>query len=180
MKRFILPLLLWISLFPSASVYAQELEPAAQQFYLGFGPGFFSNLNSGSVAAIISPGVMWTINPSFDVGVFGDMAFSLSDSDARFISPQLKGRYMFTESSENQIGYYVGGGLGFGYAHSQSSPGKADDSVTGFASSLAFGLKAFRSSSLQVSVELENQFIWKDGLNGTPNMTFLKVALHFF
>jgi hypothetical protein len=176
MKRSIALLLLWITLLPSASLYAQELSEAKQQYYFAFGPGFFNNLNSSDLGTVLTPGVMWSLDPQFDLGVTSDIAFSLHHNDVRFISPQLKGRYIF----DPDHGYYAGLGLGYGFAHSHESPGHPDDSASGFASSIALGWKAYRNSTVQLSIELEHQFIWSNSDYGAPRMTFLKVGVHFY
>jgi hypothetical protein len=175
-RRTVALLIFWISLLPTARVYAQELTEARSQYYFAFGPGFFSNMNSNAIATVLSPGVMWSLDPQFNLAVMTDIGFSLHHNDTRFISPQLKGRYIFAPD----YGYYAGLGLGYGYAHTHDSPSHPDDSASGFASSLAVGWKAYSNSTVQLSVELEHQFIWSNSNYGAPRMTFLKVGVHFF
>lgn len=171
-------LIFCISLLSSASVYAQELQEARQGYYFGFGPGFFGHYNSDKLGSVITPGVTWSLDRDFDLAIVSDIGFSLSHNDVRYIAPQLKGRYVFLD--EDTFGYYAGMGLGYGYAHTHESPGMPDDSASGFASSFAIGIKGYRNSSVQVSLELEQTFIWNTSTSGRPQMTFLKVGVHFF
>lgn len=164
--------LLLLSLVSSASVYAASGKSKSDSHsYFGFGPGYFSNMNTRSLSADVATGVFWSLDPVFDLAATVNFGFSMEHNDVRFVSPQLKGRYMF---SELPFTWYAGGGMGFGYGAAHDG-----DSAKGFSLSLAIGYRAYRQARMQLSFEFEHQMILKESASGTPLLTSFKVGVHF-
>lgn len=163
-------LILFLSIFSTASVDAATGK-TQKLYYFGFGPGYYSNMNSRSAGVDFASGISWSLDPRFDLAATASLGFSMEHRDVRFFSPQLKGKYMF---SEDPFSWYAGGGFGFGSSHAHNG-----ESTNGFAVSAALGYRAYRQSNLQLSFEFEHQMILKESTVGTPILTSLKVGIHF-
>lgn len=162
--------LLLLSLFFTASVNAASGK-AERKYYFGFGPGYFSNVNSRKMGADFAGGAMWSLSPQFELAGIAHLGVSMSETDVRYLSPQLKIKYMF---SEEPFTWYAGSGLGFGYAHAHDGR-----STKGFAISGAIGYRAYKGASMQLSFEFEHQMILKESAFGTPLFTSFKVGVHY-
>jgi hypothetical protein len=176
---------------PAASVFAQV--PAARppsyggkaaehkvrrSYFFGFGPGYFSNLNSRAMATAFSLGISWDIDPALDLYLTTDFAFSFKHNDVRYFVPMMKLRYMFAEEEANHSAF-AGGGIGLGYARNHDTFGFPPDSVTGFSLNLGIGYKFYRKTTMPIVLELEHQMILQESHYGTPIMTWVKIGAFF-
>lgn len=169
-------ILIFLTLFTCASVFAKS-NKVEKRYFLGFGPGFFTNLNANGVSTLITPGMNWSLSDFFDLSLSTDVGISFKHSDVLYISPQLKGRYFF--SPEEEHSYFVGIGSGYGYAKSHGDPSLPADTSKGFAMGAAFGFKAFRGADMQIAVSAEHQMIVNESRTGTPLATFIKIDVFF-
>jgi len=177
MKKSVLLVLLLLSLFPTARSFAQDNNKIVQSYYFGFGPGYFSNLNSRSMATVFSAGMVWNVDVQFDLSVNADLGISFEHNDVRFFNPALEGRYIFSEESNHS--WYAGGGLGLGYGANHEDATHGSESSTGFSISAAVGFKAYRKTAMPILIELEHQMVMKESVYGTPILTWLKFAVYF-
>jgi hypothetical protein len=161
--------------FESSAFAAGAKSKATRRYLFDFGLGYFSNLNSRSMATVIGGGLAWNIDPQLDVIVAADLGFSFEHNDVRFLFPQIKTRYMFDPEANSS--WYAGAGLGMGYGANHEGGGRNSDSVTGMGFSAAIGLKAYQKSSASVFVELEHSMIMREANYGTPIMTAIKVGI---
>lgn len=177
MKKAAALLLILLTLAPAASVFAADNAKVVKTTFFGFGPGYFSNLNTRAMATIFSYGMAWSIDPQFDIVGVVDFGFSFKHTDARYLVPQMKARYSFTEEANHT--WFAGAGMGVGYARNHDTFGFPPDSVTGLSASVAFGFKAFRKSAMPIIIEFEHQMILEESRYGTPIMTSLKFGVFF-
>ena len=85
---------------------------------------------------------------------------SFKHSGARYISPQMKGRYHF--SPEEKGSWYVGAGMGVGNGSTHRTSDRPSDSVTGFAISGAFGYKAYQKGAMALIFEFEHSMTMQE------------------
>jgi hypothetical protein len=166
-----------VILFQYSTALAAPSGKSSRRNYFGFGPGYFSNMNSRNMATLISGGFAWSIDPQFDLYLVADLAFSFKHNDVRYLTPQLKGRYMF--NPEENGSWYVGAGMGIGHGATHESAGKPSDSVTGFAISGAFGYKAYQKGAMQLIFEVDHSMVLSESSAGTPILTSFKVGILF-
>lgn len=177
-KKAAATLLILLSLLPAArSFAASDNAKVTKNSFFAFGPGYFSNLNSRSMATVFTYGMTWGVDPQFDLLLTADFGVSFKHNDVRYLVPQLKGRYLFSEEG-NHAGF-AGGGVGLGYARNHDTFGFPPDSVTGFALSVAAGYKLYRKSPMPIIIEVEHQMILEESHYGTPIMTWLKLGVMF-
>lgn len=146
-------------------------------YMFGFGPGFFTNLNASGPATVFSAGKVWAMSDSFDLMGTVDLGLSFKHTDVFYLSPQLKGRYFFKGEEENTT--FVGLGLGYGMATSHEDGGTPNDTAQNFNFSASYGYKAFRGSSMELSIAIEHQIIFDEATAGTPLLTFLTIGVYF-
>jgi len=149
-----------------------------RSYFFGFGPGYFSNLNSRGMAVGFSLGIAWDIDPSLDLLLTTDFAGSFKNNDVRYFVPMMKLRYMFADE-EAQHSLFAGGGIGLGYARNHDTFGFPPDSVTGFSINAGIGYKFFRKTTMPIVVELEHQMIVQESHYGTPLFTWVKLGAFF-
>lgn len=161
--------------FASSTFAAGAKSKAVRRYLFDFGLGYFSNLNSRSMATVAGGGLAWNIDPQLDVMVAADLGFSFEHNDVRFLFPQVKTRYMFDPEANSS--WYAGAGLGMGYAANHEGGGRNSDSVTGMGFSAALGYKAYQKGAASVFFELEHSMIMREATYGTPILTSLKVGI---
>lgn len=171
-----LPLLLLLTLIPTARVFAADGK-VTKSYFLGFGPGYFSNMNSRSMTTVFSPGLVWGIDPQFDLYTTLDIGYSFKHTDMRYFVAHVKGRYIFSEESNHS--WYAGGGLGLGYAVNHGGGGRGHVSVKGFTLNAALGYKFYRKTAMPLTIEIEHQMMLEESVNGTPLLTSLKFGVFF-
>jgi hypothetical protein len=176
-KKLALTLLLLLSLLPAARTFAAEKGKVTKSYVFTFGPGYFSNLNTRAIATVLGGGVVWSIDPQFDLLLMADLGISFKYNDVRYFSPQIKGRYMFDEEAPHSL--FAGGGIGLSYAVNHDTFGMPPDSVIGFSVGASIGYKFYRKSSMPIILEFEHQMILQESRYGTPLMTWLKVGAFF-
>ncbi len=181
MPKLATGLLILLTLLPAASSFAapaKDEHKVTKNYFFAFGPGYFSNLNSRSMATAFTFGVAWSVDPSMDLLLNTDLAISFKHNDVRYFVPSLKLRYMMAEE-EAKHSLFAGGGVGLGYARNHDTFGFPPDSVTGFSVNVGIGYKFFRTSSMPIIVELEHQMIVQESRYGTPLLTWVKIGAFF-
>ena len=153
-----------------------ERVQAGQQATIGFGPAYFSNMNTSSAGIGFAAGYVWNIDDHFDLGLQSDFAISTEDTDAYMLSGKIITNYFF---ATNDISPFIGAGFGYGWAsvHDPSNINLADDTASGFAMSLQAGVKFFRTSNVNFAVSGEYTNIFDKSTLGQPRVFMLKVAL---
>lgn len=172
-RHFILSLV--VVVFQCASALGASGGKVARKSYYDFGLGYFSNLNSRSMATVISGGLGWSVDPQFDLILAATLGFSFEHNDVRFLSPQIKARYMFDPEANSS--WYAGGGMGVGYGANHSGGGRGSDSVMGLAVNAALGYKAYQKGKVSIFFELEHSMIMREAQYGTPLLTTLKIGI---
>lgn len=172
-RKFILVLI--PVLFQCGSAFSAASNKVVRKNYFDFGLGYFSNLNSRSMATGLGAGLGWTIDPQLDLLLVANFGFSFEHNDVRYFSPQIKGRYMLDVEANSS--WYVGGGMGLGYGANHEDASRGSDSVTGVAIHGAFGYKAYKKGAVSLFFELEHSMILREAQSGTPIMTSLKVGI---
>ena len=172
-RRLILSLI--VIVFQCASAVGAPGGKVVRKSYYDFGLGYFSNLNSRSMATVVSGGIGWSIDPQLDLLLAATLAFSFEHNDARFLSPQVKARYLF--DAEANSSWYAGGGLGVGYGANHAGGGRGSDSVMGLAINAAIGYKAYSKGKMSLFFELEHSMIMREAQYGTPILTAFKIVL---
>ncbi len=153
-----------------------ERVPARRQVSLGFGPAYFSNMQSPGTGIGINAGYLWNIDDHFDLGLQSDFAISTQHADAYFFSGKILTNYFF---STTDISPFLGAGFGYGFASAHDRPTIADSNSSGFAVGLHAGVKFFRTSTVNLAVSGEYNRIFDDNTLGQPSVFMLKVALHY-
>lgn len=172
-RRLILSLI--VVVFQCASAFGAPSGKVVRKSYYDFGLGYFSNLNSRSMVTVVSGGLGWNIDPQFDLILAATLGFSFEHNDARFLSPQIKARYMFDPEANSS--WYAGGGMGVGYGANHAGGGRSSDSVMGLALNAALGYKAFRKGNISLFFELEHSMIMREAQYGTPILTAFKIGV---
>lgn len=161
--------------FQCSNALSANNSKSTRRWLVGFGPGYFSNMNTRSLATGFSGGWIWNLDPQLDLLLVGDLAFSLQHTDARYLTVQLKGRHLFTP--EENSSWFAGAGMGLGHGATHNNGGS--DSTTGFTISGAFGLKAYQKAKMQLIFEFEHSMIVSESRYGTPIFTSFKVGVIF-
>ncbi len=153
-----------------------ERVPARRQVSLGFGPAYFSNMESSTPGIGINAGYIWNIDDHFDLGLQTDFAMSTQHADAYYFSGKILTNYFF---STQDISPFIGAGFGYGFASAHDGPRVPDDDSSGFAMGLQAGMKFFRTSTVNLSVSLEYNQIFDQNTLGNPSVFMFKCALHY-
>lgn len=155
---------------------SMERVEARRQVIVGFGPAYFSRMNSPSSAIGFQAGYVWNVDDHFDLGLQSDFDISTKDSDAYILSGKIITNYLFTT---NDISPFIGAGFGYGWAsiHNPASQPIGDDSAGGFAFSLQAGVKFFRTSNVNFMLSGEYSQILNKSAMGQPGVFLIKVAL---
>ncbi len=170
-------LLLLLNLLLPASSFAKDSNKTVQRTFLGFGPTAYSNLNSRGAGTMFTGGYIWNLDAQFDLLAALDFGISFKHNDVRFITPQIKGRYMLNDDPEANTSWYAGGGLGAGYSRNHEEGGFYKDSIMSFVISAAFGVKFYRKTAMPLFAEIEHTMFIEESAYGTPISTSLKVGI---
>lgn len=156
-----------------------ETVKSRRQVMIGFGPAYFSNMNTSSSALGFEAAYNWIINDHFDLGLVSDFAISTDHSDAYAFIGKVTTNYHF---ATRDISPFLGGGFGYGWAsvHDGGSQNNiSDDTAGGFALSVQGGVKFFRTSDINFSVSAEYTSILDKSSLGNPGIFYLKAGLYF-
>lgn len=151
--------------------YGDGAYQAPDAFFLGAGPGVLDNLKAEDWAVQFYGGRQWSLNKYFAPKAVFEATTDFSES---VITSALIGANVYPVS--RAISPFVGAGAGIGYAKS------ADDrDVFGFDVSSTFGLLMFRGSPLEINVETNANFIFRDigSGDGMPMSFSARVGLLF-
>ena len=151
-----------------------ERVEARRQVLIGFGPAYFSKMNTSKTGIGFQAGYIWNIDDHFDLGLQSDFAISTEHSDAYLFGGKILTNYHF---SSNDISPFIGAGFGYGWASVHDTGNIDDDGAGGFALGLQGGVKFFRTSSVNLSVSGEYTTIFDKSSLGNPQAFMLKVAL---
>lgn len=175
-----LSLLLLLNLGFAASTFAKEAAvKTTKRYFFAFGPTQYSNMNSWGLGTIFSGGFVWNLDPQFDLYGAIDAGISFKHNDVRLLAPQFKGRYYLSDDPESNTSWYVGGGMGVGYARNHEDSAHPPDATTSFLLSAAFGVKFYRKTSMPLFIEVEHMMFIEESRYGTPISTSLKAGLAF-
>ncbi len=154
-----------------------ERVEAVRQVSLGFGPSYFSNMNSPDQAIGFLVGYTWNIDQHFDLGLRSNFSISTLHSDAYLLGAQINTQYFF---ASRDISPYLGAGFGYGWASAHNGPSPlADDTSGGFALSVGGGVKFFRTSTVSFSVGAELMTLFDRNSLGAPSVFSIQVAFHY-
>ncbi|MCB0378441.1 MAG: acyloxyacyl hydrolase [Bdellovibrionales bacterium] len=154
-----------------------ERVPARKQIVIGFGPAYFSNMNSAGTGVGVQTGYVWNIDDHVDLGLLAEFALSLDHGDAHMFNGKIAANYFFASSD---VSPFVGAAFGYGYASAHDGLNQiADDSSAGFALSAQLGVKFFRTSTVNLGVSGEYTTIFDGNSIGNPSMFLLRVGLFY-
>lgn len=154
-----------------------ERVEATRQVFLGFGPAFYSEMNSPDTAIGFQAGYFWNINDRIDMGLQTDLAISTVHSEASMFLGKIVGNYFF---AVDDISPYVGGGFGYGWANAYDGRKSfADDTAGGFALSVRGGAKFFRTSSVNFGLGAEYTRILDESSIGAPSLFLVRVGIYY-
>ena len=159
------------------SKHSLERVTATSQVLLGFGPGFFSDMNSPDTSLAFQAGYFWNINDNVDIGLQTDLATSTVHSEASMFLGKIVGNYFFTV---DDISPYAGAGFGYGWAKAYDGNSPLDDDTSGgFALSLQAGAKFFRTSTVNLGIGAEYTKILNENSLGAPSLFLIRVGLYY-
>lgn len=154
-----------------------ERVQAQRQVAIGFGPAYYSNMNSPGTAIGFLAGFYWNIDDRFDLGLQSDFAISTEHSDAHMFNGKILANYFF---AANDISPFVGAGFGYGWASAHDRNNSIpDDTAGGFGLSLQAGVKFFRTSTVNFAVTGEYTTIFDENSLGNPSAFFLRAVLFY-
>lgn len=162
-------------LFQCGTAFGAPGGKVVRKNFFDLGLGYFSNLNSRSMATVVGGGIAWNVDPQLDLILAANLGFSFEHNDVRYFSPQVKARYIF--DPEKPSSWYAGGGLGVGYGANHEGGGRGSDSVTGMAINAALGYKAYQKGAISLVFELEHSMILREAQYGTPILTAIKIGI---
>jgi len=141
---------------------------APDAFYAGAGAGVLDNLVSNDLAYQLFAGRIWRLNNFFGAK---SVLEATTDFDNSVLASALVGANIYP--TRTSIAPYLGAGAGLGYAHEPNTD------VFGFDVSGTFGLHLLRDAPIEVKVETNANFLFRD-INGSMPMTFTgRVGLLF-
>ena len=154
-----------------------ERVEAKKQVVIGFGPTYFSNMNSPGTAIGFLAGFVWNIDDHFDLGLQSDFAISTDHSDAHIFNGKIVANYFF---ASRDISPFIGAGFGYGWASAHDGNNSIkDDTAGGFGMSLQAGVKFFRTSTVNFGVSGEYSTIFNENSLGNPSAFLVRVALYY-
>ena len=154
-----------------------ERVEAKRQVVVGFGPAYFSNMNSPGIGLGFLAGYIWNIDDHFDLGLQSDFAISTDHSDAHMFNGKIVANYFF---AANDISPFIGAGFGYGWASAHDGDNTIDDDTAGgFALSLQAGVKFFRTSNVNFAISAEYSSIFNENSIGNPSAFLIRVALFY-
>lgn len=153
-----------------------ERVEARRQVSIGFGPAYFTNMNSTGTGLGFQAGYVWNIDDHFDLGLSSDFAISTERSKSYLFTGKIFTNYYF---NTNDISPFVGAGFGYGFASvdDANTGGLQDDSAAGFAMGLQAGVKFFRTSTVNFAISGEYTNIFDKSSLGQPGAFILRVSL---
>lgn len=154
-----------------------ERVEAKKQVVVGFGPAYFSNMNSPGTGIGFLAGYIWNIDDHFDLGLQSDFAISTDHSDAHMFNGKIVANYFF---AANDISPFIGAGFGYGWASAHDGNNTIkDDTAGGFGLSLQAGVKFFRTSNVNFAISAEHSSIFNENSLGNPSAFLIRVALFY-
>ena len=169
--KSLLSLLLVTLCFVSANAqYGGSTTSAAPNaYYVGAGAGALDNLGSNDPAYQFVAGKIWSFSNYFGIKTVAEATTDFSNA---VLASALVGANYYPIA--RRFSPYVGAATGLGYSNGANS-----DNKLGFDLSSVVGVLLFRQSSLQLKVEGNANFLFRD-VNGNMPMTIGgRVALLF-
>lgn len=175
MKNILLLLLtvstaLFAGPLPLSEEAAEKVE-ASHQWYLGFGPAFFSGMNRGGTGLGVEVARNWAVD-SAQIRLAGD--FAIKDS-AFFANTGIGVNYLFLATD---ITPYAGAEFGFGVAKSQGDGALSGSTNGGFTLGFVVGVQLFQYSSVNVDVGVKGTFLLRETDHGHPQVFVVRVGLN--
>lgn len=154
---------------------------ATSQKLFRFAAAWPQNMNSNRSAWQVAGGYLWGVDPQFDLGLLADFTFGQEHSDMRFVNFMINMQYYINKSKHAP---YLIGGLGYGHAsvHSKNCNTvlcTSDDTASGLALTGGVGFRFFRTSSVNLAVDLKYETITKNATTGRPGYTTLGLSVFF-
>jgi opacity protein-like surface antigen len=134
--------------------YGDGASLAPDAFFLGAGPGVLDNLDATDWSVQFYGGRQWGLNKYIAPKAVFE---ATTDFGGALITSALIGANLYPVA--RTISPYLGAGAGVGYAKSSNS---RDSDVFGFDVGSTFGLLMFRGSPLEVNLETNANFIFRD------------------
>lgn len=155
---------------PASAEESATAVDSSARWYFGFGPAFFSSLNTGGTGVGIEAARNFPVNAAeirwaFDFALKGGAFMGSSGIGVN---------YFFLKDS---ISPYLGGEFGFGLSRAVADVG-VDGSINGgFVAAFSFGVQFFRDSPFHLDVGFKGSYMLRDTLNGYPQVYVLHVGL---
>ena len=150
-----------------------QRRPTRKEWYLGFGPMTFSNLNTTGIGYSLGVARAWDVNTVL-IKIMGEAG---GHNSAFLISLGIGGEYFL---STGNTAPYVGADFGFGAAKASGNAGFFTGSVIGgFDGGLQAGVELLRSSKINLDVNFRAGFLLKSNSYGLPSVYSLRLGLYF-
>jgi len=150
--------------------------PTRRQVHLGFGPSYFSNMNSGNAGLGFSAGYNWIVDDQFELGLQSELAFSTEAVRAYNLGARIVTNYYFLAQD---ISPFVGAGFGYGWGKARSGPDITDTTSSGFSLTAQAGVKFFRTADVNMAISSAFTTIFDQNSIGQPGVFSLQVGLFY-
>jgi hypothetical protein len=164
-------------------VSTAEKTDVEKQFYFGFGPGALSGLNANGGAVSVTAGYLWGLDSNFGLRLGFDWTGASGDADV--LNVGLGGQYYLNLQKHAP---YVLGLLGFSWSESEAlNPAQCTnipfscggDDKLGWSSQLGGGVHFFRSSKVNLALEVAYTINFYQVANSTPGVFTGRILLYW-
>jgi hypothetical protein len=153
-------------------------KETVNQWFIGFGPGRTTHMNSDNNGVYWSFGYTWGMDEHFNL-VIGSELLKVRDSNSYIMQAYVGGDYHLSDHSTSP---YLSAGLGYGSARAHTGGGllaPQTDSASGWVVSGGAGIKFFRASRVNLSLSGRYIMVTEKTSTGLPSATIGAIKLYF-
>lgn len=156
-----------------------------RQWKLGFGPAWGDQMNTDKSGILFTLGFVWGIDPNFDLDLaFRTSGFTKDNQTGAHFTEFLIGTNYYLTRGRNAL--FLTGGVGRATA-SVSTPNNntivnfSEDTVNGWSARVGIGYKFFRTSTVNLGVEVNYSKVFADTSisKNSPGLTSAALALYY-
>jgi hypothetical protein len=153
-------------------------KETVNQWFIGFGPGTTTHMNSDNNGVYWSFGYTWGMDEQFNLNIGAEL-LKVRDSNSYIMQAYVGGDYHL---SDHNTSPYLSVGLGYGSARAHTGGGllaPQTDSASGWVASAGAGIKFFRASRVNLGLSGRYVMVTEKTSTGLPAATVGAITLYF-
>lgn len=151
-------------------------KEAAKNWVLGFGPHTSGSMENDSTLFNFHLGYSWLVKSQSEVKLFWDSAAGSGSHSASLSYLGLGYTHLFSIGDRSPT---LTAEMGYGGASYSSDASPAIESVKGFVGGVGAGYRLFRTSSINLDLQLRAALVFNKGRAGNPVVSGFRLSLYF-